>query len=108
MAEEYVAVAPPELLRSFLEYAQRLRVEIRQLSLWKIVKRFSLIAILAFLFVHTVAGTELPPPPRGFTWEEIPELKAAFLRPNGWFFKREKNKDTTAYFHYQGKHRKQW
>ena len=53
MAEEYVAVAPPELLLGVLEYVQRLRLEIRQLSLWKIVKRFSLIAILAFLFVHT-------------------------------------------------------
>lgn len=62
------------------------------------MKRFLLIAGLASLFVHSVVATELPPPPPGFTWQEIPELKAAFLRPNGWFFKREKSKDSMAYF----------
>jgi hypothetical protein len=62
------------------------------------MKHFSLIALVAALFVHIVTPTELPPPPPGFTWQQIPELKAAFLRPNGWFFKREENKETLAYF----------
>lgn len=39
---------------------------------------------------------DLPPPPSGFSWQEVPELKAAFLKPNGWFFKREEEKGTLA------------
>ena len=62
------------------------------------MKRFSLVAVFVCLFLNTLAARELPPPPAGFTWQEVAELKAAFLRPNGWYFKREKNKETTAYF----------
>jgi len=62
------------------------------------MKQFLLIALLSAVAVHTVTAIELPPPPAGFTWQEIPELKAAFLRPDGWFFKAEKNKETLAYF----------
>jgi hypothetical protein len=62
------------------------------------MKQFLLISLLTALFVHSVTAIELPPPPPGFTWQEIPELKAAFLLPNGWFFKREENKGTLAYF----------
>jgi hypothetical protein len=28
----------------------------------------------------------------------VPELKAAFLRPNGWFFRQEEQKGTQAFF----------
>lgn len=62
------------------------------------MKPLLLTALFASLLLHTPAATELPPPPPGFTWQEIPELKAALLRPDGWFFKREKSKDTVAYF----------
>jgi hypothetical protein len=41
---------------------------------------------------------DLPKPPPGFSWQEIPELKAAFLKPDGWSFKREEGKGTLAYF----------
>jgi hypothetical protein len=58
----------------------------------------SLLIFLAALFVHAVPATEHPVPPPAFTWQEIPELKAAFLRPEGWFFKREEDKGTLAYF----------
>jgi hypothetical protein len=61
------------------------------------VKAFLLGLLLIALFVSAVAAIELPPAPSGFTWQEIPELRAAFLRPNGWFFKRENNKGTLAY-----------
>ena len=57
-----------------------------------------LLTFLASLFVHAVPAIDLPAPPPGFTWQEIPELKAAFLRPEGWFFKREEDKGTLAYF----------
>jgi hypothetical protein len=62
------------------------------------MKAFLSLAFLAVLFVQAVPATELPPPPPGFTWQEIPELKAAFLRPDNWFFKREVSKGTLAFF----------
>lgn len=62
------------------------------------MKRVVLFALFAALTVRTVSAIDLPPAPPGFTWQEIPELKAAFLRPNGWFFKREEQKGTLAYF----------
>lgn len=57
-----------------------------------------LLTLLAALFAYPGPATDLPAPPAGFAWQEIPELKAAFLRPNGWFFKREEGKGTLAYF----------
>ena len=62
------------------------------------MKAFCLLTVFAALFAHAKSAIDLPPPPSGFTWQEIPELKAAFLRPNGWFFKREESKGTLAYF----------
>jgi hypothetical protein len=62
------------------------------------MKKTILFAFFATLFVQTMFSMELPPPPSGFAWQEIPEIKAAFLRPNGWFFKREEQKGTLAYF----------
>jgi hypothetical protein len=50
------------------------------------------------LLVQTILAINLPPAPAGFAWQEIPELKAAFLKPTGWYFKREANKGTLAYF----------
>jgi hypothetical protein len=62
------------------------------------MKALFLLTVFAALFARTESTMELPPPAPGFTWQEIPELKAAFLRPNGWFFKREESKGTLAYF----------
>jgi hypothetical protein len=62
------------------------------------MKKVILLTFLAVVFVQTMSAVELPAPPAGFTWQEISELKAAFLRPNGWFFKREEQKGTLAYF----------
>jgi hypothetical protein len=64
----------------------------------KAVRGLLLLTLLASLFAHAGPATDLPAPPAGFTWQEIPELKAAFLRPKSWFFKREEGKDTLAYF----------
>jgi hypothetical protein len=62
------------------------------------MKRLVMPTLLAILIVQSVFATDLPAPPTGFTWEEIPELKAAFLKPTGWFFKRQEEKGTLAYF----------
>jgi len=41
---------------------------------------------LALLAVSAFAATaqDLPRPPAGFTWERLPEIKGAVLRPAGW------------------------
>ncbi len=62
------------------------------------MKESLLLALLTSLVVYALPAIDLPSPPPGFTWQEIPELKAAILRPNGWFFKREEGKGTLAYF----------
>jgi hypothetical protein len=62
------------------------------------MRGLSLLTFLVALLVNAVPATERPAAPPAFTWQEIPELKAAFLRPEGWFFKREEDKGTLAYF----------
>jgi hypothetical protein len=61
------------------------------------MKKFVLLVALATLIVQTSSAIDVPAPPLGFTWQEVPELKAAFLKPNGWFFKREEGKGTLAF-----------
>ena len=39
--------------------------------------------------------TELPP---GYTWQECPEIRASFPKPDGWFYKHERARGTLAYF----------
>lgn len=62
------------------------------------MKKILLFAFIAALFVCPLSSMELPKVPTGFTWQEIPELKAAFLKPERWFFKQESSKGTNAYF----------
>ncbi len=61
------------------------------------MKKLALFAFFVLLLQSGLA-IDLPAPPSGFTWQPIPELKAAFLRPEGWFFKRKEQKGTLAYF----------
>lgn len=58
----------------------------------------ALFTLVVALLVQNIAAVDVPPPPPGFTWQEIPELKAAILKPKGWFCKREEQKGTLAYF----------
>src|SRR5258708_207703 len=53
---------------------------------------------LALFLIQCLYAVDLPKRPAGFSWQEIPELKAAFLKPDGWYFKREDQKGTLAYF----------
>lgn len=62
------------------------------------MSRIVLLAFVAALFAHAPPALELTKAPAGFTWQDIPEQKAAFLKPDGWFFKRESDKGTLAYF----------
>lgn len=39
-----------------------------------------------------------PAPPPGFSWVGVPEARASFLRPDGWFLKKQTANGTTALF----------
>jgi hypothetical protein len=62
------------------------------------MKKFVLLSLGIAVFTTSLLAIDLPKAPSGFTWQEVPELKAAFLKPTGWFFKQENNKGTLAYF----------
>jgi hypothetical protein len=62
------------------------------------MKKFVILAFVVGFLVQTISAVDLPSPPAGFVWQEVPELKAAFLKPSGWFFKRQEEKGTLAYF----------
>jgi len=62
------------------------------------MKKLVCVFLLGTLVALTLRALDLPKPPSGFTWQQIPELKAAFLKPDGWFFKQESDKGTLAFF----------
>jgi hypothetical protein len=47
---------------------------------------------------HVARAGELPNPPAGYRWQQIPDIKAAFLEPDGWHFKVMRNKHTVGVF----------
>lgn len=53
--------------------------------------------LLLLLSAQIVFATELPPAPKGYSWVRCDETKSAFLKPNGWFFKKGKKGDTWGY-----------
>jgi hypothetical protein len=55
--------------------------------------------LLAFVsFAPTLHAGGLPSPPSGFAWQQIPELKSALLKPDGWYFKQEERQGILGYF----------
>ena len=62
------------------------------------MKKLTMLSLMALLFAQALWPITFPAPPAGFTWQEIPELKTALLKPDGWFYKREEQKGTLAYF----------
>ncbi|HUM14904.1 MAG TPA: hypothetical protein VL086_04375 [Candidatus Nitrosotalea sp.] len=54
--------------------------------------------LLSLICVVPVHAMDLPAPPGGFSWREVPEIKAAFLVPSGWQFRRQTQGSTLAIF----------
>ena len=54
--------------------------------------------LLSLIFVAPASAMNLPAAPSGFAWREVPEIKAAFLVPNGWQFRRHTQGGTLALF----------
>lgn len=64
----------------------------------------ALLRIATFITLATASvfaqsnSAKLPDAPAGFTWKQLPEIKAAFLMPDSWYFKHENIDGTDAYF----------
>ena len=54
--------------------------------------------ILIITLTQTRADDPPMKPPKGFTWAQCPEIKGAFLKPDGWHFKKSKKGDTLGFF----------
>ncbi len=53
---------------------------------------------LSVLFVQVLFAGDRAAAPEGFTWQEVPELKTAVLKPTGWFYKHEVTHGHPAYY----------
>ena len=65
----------------------------------KKIMGFGLLAAVMQLCVM-LSGAEEPPmkAPKGYTWALCPEIKGAFLKPDGWYFHKRRQGDTDAFF----------
>ena len=64
---------------------------------------FATITMLVFLMAPFAISSEeesipLPDAPDGFTWQPMPEIQGAALKPDGWHFKKGKNGNSILYF----------
>lgn len=57
-------------------------------------------ALIIFVLGSTCLADQpkLPKPPAGYQWQWCPEIKSAFLKPDGWHFKKWSHKGKDAYF----------
>ncbi len=62
------------------------------------IKVYSMITMLLFAVCATAQQSALPKPPSGYSWEWCEEIKGAFLKPDGWFFKKGSKGDTLGFF----------
>ena len=62
------------------------------------MKKLAFAIFALILFAQPLLAIDLPNAPSGFAWQQIPELKAAVLKPTGWFFRHEDQNGTAAYF----------
>ena len=44
---------------------------------------------VALLVASSVGAAEVPDTPNGFSWKQVPQIKAAFVVPDGWHFLEE-------------------
>jgi hypothetical protein len=52
----------------------------------------------AWLAAGRLSAADPAPAPAGFAWKNVASIKAAFLVPDGWFFKEELRKDVRGIF----------
>ncbi len=62
------------------------------------MRRALSLMVLSALLVQISFAKDRVTAPEGFAWQEIPELKTAFLIPTNWFFKRNELHGHPAYY----------
>ena len=63
------------------------------------IRSLALLALLCLGFSTPVGAEEpLPNPPEGFTWQRMPSIHGALLRPDGWFYNEGKQAGTDGFF----------
>jgi hypothetical protein len=55
--------------------------------------RRSIILVVLWLAVVCTVAAERPQPPAGYSWQEVPEAKAALLKPDGWHYRLDVKQD---------------
>ncbi|MGH9441461.1 MAG: hypothetical protein ACRD16_04245 [Thermoanaerobaculia bacterium] len=65
---------------------------------WQSVRGISVPAAIAAVLLASLAIAQTLPPKEGYSWKRVPEIKAAFLVPNGWHFRREQKGTSLGYF----------
>lgn len=56
-------------------------------------------AVMSLVLLPALAlGLDLPQAPAGFSWHEVPAVRAAFLVPDGWHYQEEVQGRTLAIF----------
>lgn len=60
--------------------------------------RFLLLLLLALPAAAQRYDAKLATPPAGFTWQPLPEAKAAMLLPAGWYYKAAGQKGAPTYY----------
>jgi hypothetical protein len=58
----------------------------------------ALLALLAFPAAAQRYDTKLATPPAGFSWQPLPESKAAALLPAGWYYRAAGEKGAPTYY----------
>lgn len=57
--------------------------------------------IMSLLFLSITASAQqsaLPEPPKGYSWQWCEDIKGAFLKPDGWFFRKDAKGGTLGIF----------
>jgi hypothetical protein len=62
------------------------------------MRSFTVFLFASVFLAPTLYAADLPTPPSGFVWQQIPELKSAVLKPDGWYFKQEEKNGILGYF----------
>ena len=60
--------------------------------------RFLFLLLLAWPAAAQKFNTPLNSPPAGFSWQALPDIKAAMLLPEGWYYRAEGQKGAATYY----------
>lgn len=62
------------------------------------ILKYSLSVLITLLLVGNAGAQKLSDPPMGYSWVACKEIRASFLLPWGWYFKKGVQGDTFGYY----------